>query len=171
MNWSVLELIKQCETLHELDAAINWDEFMGAVNSLKNEKAPGLNGVPPEAFKAMDDECKRYIFGYINKYWDNKKDCEGWHNSQCVLVPKSGDISNPNKWRGVMLMDVMSKILIRVMHERAFKILDKHGTKFQFGGTPKLGCQDDLFTLKSILNTRKNHDLPSFVAFFYLVKA
>jgi hypothetical protein len=34
-----------------------------------------------------------------------------------------------------------------------------------------LGCQDGLFTLKTVLNTHKNHNLPSFVAFVDLVKA
>jgi hypothetical protein len=41
--------------LHEeLDAPFTWKEFSNAVNGLKNCKAPGLNGVPPEASKAMD---------------------------------------------------------------------------------------------------------------------
>ena len=75
-------------------------------------------------------------------------DYEGWHASQCVPVPKSGNLSDPNKWRGVMLMDVCSKIFSSVMNGRAFRLLELHGTRFQFGGTPTLGCQDGLFTLK-----------------------
>ncbi len=50
-------------------------------------------------------------------------------------------------------------------------MLDKHGTRFQFGGTPGLGCRDGLFTLKALLNTQRNHDLASFVDFVDLVKA
>jgi hypothetical protein len=84
---------------------------------------------------------------------------------------KSGDLSNPNKWQGVMLMDVCSKIFSSVMNKRAFKLLSKHGTKFQFGGTPKLGCQDELFALKTMLIMQKNHNLASYVGFFDLVKA
>jgi hypothetical protein len=38
--------------MEELDAPFTWKEFSNAVNGLKNCKAPGLNGVPPEAFKA-----------------------------------------------------------------------------------------------------------------------
>jgi hypothetical protein len=34
------------------------------------------------------------------------------------------------------------------MTAHAFQLLDKHGTGFQFGGTPGLGCRDGLFTLK-----------------------
>ena len=68
-------------------------------------------------------------------------------------------------------MDVMSKIFSCVINVRCFRILDARGTKFQFGGTPKIGCSDGLFTIKTILNMGKNHNLPTFVAFFDLFKA
>jgi hypothetical protein len=70
-----------------------------------------------------------------------------------------------------MLMDVCSKIISSVMNGRAFKLLGEHGTRFQFGGTPELGCRDGLFVLKTLLTMRKNHNLPSYVAFVDLVKA
>ncbi len=57
------------------------------------------------------------------------------------------------------------------MNGRAFKLLKKHGTRFQFGGTTELGCRDGLFVLKTLLTMRKNHNLPSYVAFDDLVKA
>ena len=57
------------------------------------------------------------------------------------------------------------------MTKRSFQLLDKHGTRFQFGGTPGLGCGDGLFTLKTLLNTRRNHNLASYVGFVDLVKA
>jgi hypothetical protein len=70
-----------------------------------------------------------------------------------------------------MLMDMCSKVFSSIMRVRAFKLLDKHGTRFQFGGTPELGCRDGLFTLKALLNARRNHNLASYVGFFDLVKA
>lgn len=57
------------------------------------------------------------------------------------------------------------------MNGCAFCILELHGTRFQFGGTPTLGCQDGLFMLKTLLNAHKNHNLPSCVVFADLVKA
>jgi len=70
-----------------------------------------------------------------------------------------------------MLMDVCSKIFSSVMNDRAFRLLELHGTRFQFGETPEIGCRDGLFTLKSLLNARRNHDLGSYVGFVDLVKA
>jgi hypothetical protein len=45
------------------------------------------------------------------------------------------------------------------------------GQDFSSVAPPTLRCQDGLFTLKTLLNAHKNHDLPSFVAFVDLVKA
>ena len=69
-----------------------------------------------------------------------------------------------------MLIDVCSKIFNRLMIERYFQILDAHGTKYQFGGTPKIGCRDGPLTLKTLLNMRKNHYFPMFVVFIDLIK-
>jgi hypothetical protein len=74
-------------------------------------------------------------------------------------VPKKGNLSDPKKWRGIMSMDMCSKVFFSIMTARAFQLLNKHGTRFQFGGTPKLGCRDGIFMLKALLNAGQNHDL------------
>jgi len=43
--------------------------------------------------------------------------------------------------------------------------------KTQFGTTPKVGCQDANFTLKTLLHLRRQHNLESFTTFVDLVKA
>ena len=70
-----------------------------------------------------------------------------------------------------MLMDMCSKVFSSVMTARAYTLLDKHGTRFQFGGIPGVGCRDGLFSLKALLNAQHNHDLASYVGFVDLVKA
>lgn len=68
-------------------------------------------------------------------------------------------------------MDVSSKILSCVLTERAYKLLELNGIQTQYGATPKVGCQDANFVLKTALHLRHQHNLPSFVAFVDLVKA
>ena len=50
-------------------------------------------------------------------------------------------------------------------------MLKVHGTEYQFGGTHEIGCREGIFTLKTFLHTRRNHGLPTYVAFIDLVKA
>jgi hypothetical protein len=137
----------------------------------EERELPGLNGIPPEALKEMDNVSRRTVHRHVCDFFKGEVDHEGWHQSQCIPVPKQGDLSDPNKWCGIMLMDMGSKVFLSVMTTRAFALIDKHGTRFQFGGTPKIGCRDGLFMLKSLLNARHNHDLTSYVSFVDLVKA
>ena len=119
----------------------------------------------------MSEENLRHHFNFITEFWEDKFYFEEWHEGQVVPVPKNGDLYDPNKWRGVNLMDIGSKVFSSLLCTRLFKLIRKHGVKYQFGSSPGVGCQDGTFTIKTILHTRYNHKLPSYVAFVDLVKA
>jgi hypothetical protein len=68
-----------------------------AINKLKKEKAPGLDGVPSEALKAMNPAMRQEILRFISDFFEGEADYEGWHKSRCVPVPKKGNVENPNK--------------------------------------------------------------------------
>jgi hypothetical protein len=92
-------------------------------------------------------------------------DYENWHRGLLVITPKAGtkDKADLNNCHGVNLMDVVSKVMNRILNKRLFKILKKHGTAYQFGGTPVMGHRDGTFTLKTLLHTCRTHNLPSHV--------
>ena len=137
---SVLNLLEQKPCMMVIDNPISFTEVKRAINKLKKGKAPGLNGIPPGALKAMDNVSRRTVHRHVCDFFEGEVDHEGWHQSQCIPVPKRGDLSDPNKWRGIMLMDMCSKVFLSVMTTRAFALIDKHGTQFQFGGAPEIGC-------------------------------
>jgi hypothetical protein len=72
-------------------------EFCSAVGK-KKAKAPGLTGIPPEAFKVMSPANSLHVYDYVNDYFMGDANYEQWHHSQCVPVPKTGDLYDPNKW-------------------------------------------------------------------------
>ena len=53
VDQSVLDFIKQKSCLTTIDAPITFRKVKGAIKKLKKGKAPGRNGIPPEALKAM----------------------------------------------------------------------------------------------------------------------
>ena len=70
---------------------------MNAVAKLTNDKAPGLNNVPPNAFKTMSETNLLHHFNFILGFWEDRLDYVEWHEGQVIPVPKSGDLSDPNK--------------------------------------------------------------------------
>ena len=144
----------------ELDKPPLWTENICAIQELTNDKSPGLNGFPLNAFKSMSEENLRHHFNFITEFWENKVNFEEWHKGQVVPVPEIGDLSDPNNWRGVNLMNIGSKVFSSLICKKLFKIIKKHGVKYQFGSSPGVGFQDGTFTIKTILHMRHNHNLP-----------
>ena len=70
---------------------------MNAVAELTNEKAPGLNNVTPDAFKTISETNLLHHFIFILEFWEDRLDYVEWHKDQVIPVPKSGDLSDPNK--------------------------------------------------------------------------
>ena len=68
-------------------------------------------------------------------------------------------------------MDIGDKVFSSLIYKRLFKIIKKHGVKYQFGSSPGVGCQDGTVTIKTILHTRHNHNLLSYAEFVDLVKS
>ena len=161
----VLRGILQRLMIIELDAPIKWAEMKQAVRKLANGKSPSLNDVPPDAFKALDDANLLTLLDFFNSYWNEENDFSEWHEGQVVPVPKSGYLSDPNKWRGVTRTDLGSKIFSSILCTRLFVIIKKHWVKYQFGSTSGVGCQDGSFTIKTMLHLRHNHNLPTFIIF------
>ncbi len=81
----------------EIDCPITFSEVDKAIKKLKPGKAPGLNGIPSEAYKAFGRKMRMRIHRYISQFVNGIRDYDGWHKSQCVRVPKKGDLADPNK--------------------------------------------------------------------------
>jgi hypothetical protein len=98
---TILAQVPQRRTMWELNDPITWDEFSKAVRKLKNAKAPGLTGVPPEAFKAMSPTNLRHVYNHVNDFlWAMLIMNNGIAANVCAypkveiyLTPISGEVS------------------------------------------------------------------------------
>ena len=73
-------------------------EFQRTSSKLRSNKASGVTGVPAEAFKCLNSENGKKVYFLIVDFWEGNADYWEWHTGLDVMVPKKGDLSNPNKW-------------------------------------------------------------------------
>ena len=66
------------EFMIELDTPPLWIEYIRAIQEMTNDKLPGINGVPPNAFKSTSEENLRHHSNFITKFWEDKVDFEEW---------------------------------------------------------------------------------------------
>ena len=108
----------------------------------------------------------------IVEYWNNPQyEPEEFTKLRLSILPKSGDLSNPNKWRGIALGDICAKTISSILAHRLTKHLAKFGIDEQCGSLFGKGCADATFTLKSALQTLREHQQEAHVLFVDLVKA
>jgi hypothetical protein len=172
VNFVVLNSISDNDPIDNVGVPPTFAEFELDLEGLANDKAPGENGVIPNLIKALDTDIREIIYNEILEFWNGEIDFESWHRSLLKWVHKAGrDPSSCDNYRGISLMDATSNILCRIINRRLFKVLKIHGTQYQFGGNPEIGCREGIFTLKTFLHARPSHGPSTHVTFIDLVKA
>ena len=87
------------------------------------------------------------------------------------MLPKTGDLSNPNKWREIARGNIVAKYTASVITHRLTKHLSLFSIKEQCGCFFGKDCTNATFSLKSALQTLKEHGQSMYVLFVDLVKA
>ncbi len=80
-------------------------------------------------------------------------------------------MSDPSNWRGICLQDMVARVLSSILAGRLQVVLATYGIAEQFGSQAGRGCIDGIFTVRSVLQIRRYHNLPTWGLFLDLVKA
>ena len=108
-------------------------EIKNAIKKLKNGKAAGCDNVPPEAIKAGGDMSEEVLLDFCNSVWTEEKIPEEWRKGLLIKLPKKADLSYCKNWRGIMLLNMASKVFCTVILERIKIALDEKLREEQAG--------------------------------------
>ena len=102
------ELPSIFEDLEINDGPFTIEEFRKVKSSLKAGKAAGPDGIPPDVLKScdFDDICLEFC----NKALLENDKPDLWSFMNIVPVPKSGNLSNTNNYRGISLICIIAKL-------------------------------------------------------------
>ena len=126
-------------------------EIKNAIKKLKNGKAAGCDNIPPEAIKAGEDTSEEVLLDLCNRIWSEEKMPEGWKKGLLIKLPKKGDLSYCKNWRGIMLLNMASKVFCRVILEHIKTALDGKLREEQAGFRAGRSCTDEIATLRIIV--------------------
>ena len=189
---SVLTLLPQKDEILSLNDPPTIKQVKDSIKRMRNRKASGPSGLKPDVIKALAQEISsgnaeidpnedknlsncfiNTIHKYLLDFWNgnNETVIKEWRIGTLTPVPKKGDLSNPNKWRPVCLLEVTYKTLASIIAARMNPIVRDFGLEEQCGSLNSKGCQDALMSLKTALQTRREHNVSTNVLFVDLVKA
>ena len=182
-DWSVLEGLRQRPVRDEFSDPPSDEEIIQAIRRAKRGKSPGLNGIPAEFWQALvgtDAElrtaegqaafsiCREVIL----QFWRTGECPSDWLTARLkALFKRKGDRCDLNNWRGIAILDAASKVVGSILAARLTNLLTEIGLEEQNGFTPRRGCTDGNFTLRVLLQKRREHGLSTWVVYVDLEKA
>eukprot|EP00978_Attheya_sp_CCMP212_P017788 scaffold47921_cov55-Attheya_sp.AAC.5 len=167
----VLQLIQQRPMKDQLNHPPTPKEISKHINKAAQDKAGGESEITGRALKALGLISVQTIHEPFMAFWNDKADYKEWHEAILKWLPKKGDLSQANNWRGICLGDALAKVFSSILMARLNKVIKIKGIKNQFGSQPGRGSQDGLYVIRTMLQLRRNHNLPSWGLFLDLVKA
>ena len=129
----------------------NKEEILKVIKCLKNNKAPGKDQLSAELFKTDPSLAADILLPLFQKIWQSNTIPRTWTEGNIIKLPKKGDLSNCNNWRGITLLSIPSKAFSRILIDRIKTAVDKRLRKEQAGFRKGKSCCDQIFVLRNII--------------------
>ena len=147
------------------------EEIRRAICQMKNGKAAGPDDIPAEALKADLEASVAMLHPLFERIWEEEDIPTDWKEGHLIKLPKKGDLSNCNNYRGITLLSVPGKVFNRVILNRLKNILDPQLREEQAGFRQNRSCTDQIATLRIIVEQSLEWNSPLYINFIDYEKA
>ncbi|CAF1586116.1 unnamed protein product [Rotaria magnacalcarata] len=164
-NISTLEIQRQ-------DKIPTLEEIQLALSQMKSKKAPGNDGITVDILKAGGTPVLIWLKELFVEMWGNERIPENW--SSAILIPlfkNKGDKTSCDNYRGICLLNVVSKLFTRVILNRIQIMIDQQLLEQQAGFRSNRSTVDQIFIVNMIMEKASEYDIPLFICFIDIQKA
>ena len=103
--------------------------------------------------------------------WMEGRVPEEWRDAILISIPKKGDLSYCDTWRGISLLDTVGKLFAKVIQARLQSVVEDALTDSQCGFRSGRGCIDMVFCARKLMEKAREHRSDLFMLFVDLHKA
>lgn len=176
---------RDLDELPHINDDISWKEVQGCLLSMSRGKAPGDSGIPvewlmlacepkPERNASMpSSHLGRIILTMISHMFDKAMIPDSLRTSILVPIPKKGDLTDPDNYRGISLMESVLKLLCTLVNRRLASALESECRicKEQAGFRKHEEGMAQVTSLFEICERRKAEGLATYLLFVDFSKA
>jgi hypothetical protein len=128
-----------------------YQETVDAILKLKNNKAPGLDGLPAELFKYGGPDLWNEIHKLIIDIWSREDLPVHWKTGILCPLHKKGNRLVCSNYRGIVLLNTAYKIFAHVLHARLLPYAEQQVGEYQCGFRRNRSTIDHLFSIRQIM--------------------
>lgn len=174
--------LPQLSQLEQCDDELSWSEVNMALKGSANGKSPGMDEIPVEWLKlcitsneaqAPDHVMGQVLFTLCKVIFNSGFIPKCWQSALVVSLPKKGDPSIMDNYRGISLIATTLKIITTVIARRLSSQLDKERRlhREQAGFRTLEECVAQAAALLEVTQRRYHAGKPTWLVFFDLKKA
>lgn len=136
-----------------IEGIISKQEVLKALKSMKNNKSPGLDGLPREFYVIMWDEIGNELCDVIANICLMDKIPESWTEGLVsIMFKEKGDVRDLKNWRPITLLNTDYKILTKAIANRMRKVANSLISEDQSCGLPNRSIHDQLYFIRDFTN-------------------
>jgi exonuclease III len=156
-----------------VNAPITEEEVRAAIKALKNQKAAGPDSLIGEFYKHSCEQILPFFIKFFNHLFDNGLFPDKWSLSVLQPLHKKGDVTVPDNYRGISLLDISSKLYSYVLNKRITDWIETNGIlgDEQAGFREDHSTTDHIFTLLALVQKQLLRHRKLYVAFIDFRKA
>lgn len=143
-------------------------ELDNCLRQLSNNKAAGLDEIPGEVWKI--GALKEELLKVCNDAFSGDKP-DVWGLNGIIPVPKKGDLSNPQNYRGISLSSIAAKVYNKLILQRVRPHIDPLLRKNQNGFREGRSTVSQILALRRIIEGIKSKNLTAVLTFVDFKKA
>ncbi|KAH7300932.1 hypothetical protein KP509_23G004000 [Ceratopteris richardii] len=132
-------------TADNCEKFITEEEVLMALQSLKNGKAPGLDGFTKEFVMPFWPSLKTLILDACNEIWSCQKMPFSFKQGKIKLIPKVEIPKKIGDWRPITMKNIIHKIFAKIFAMRLKPIIHTVVHPSQIGSHVGVGFVDDTF--------------------------
>ena len=137
-----------------------------ALKGLKNNKSRDYEGYVNEIFKngVIGSDLKRSLLIMFNNLKKENMIPQFMNFANVTTVPKSGSRLEPVNERGIFRVEILRAILMRLIYNSKYSVIDKNMTDCQMGARKGKGCRSIIWIINGIIHeTMKSEKMRSVV--------
>ena len=162
------------ETLFDLgiySGPLLLSEVKETLKILKNERAAGNDGIPPELLKYGRSALAVPMFILLSRVWDVEKVTSEWSKAVIVKLFKKGQMTKSDNWRGIALQSVGSNVLCQIILNRIQSKMEKVLRDEQHGFHQNRSYCDLIFSLRVLFGESNEWQVQLLTVFIDYLKA
>ncbi|MCP3926072.1 MAG: hypothetical protein GY714_26205, partial [Desulfobacterales bacterium] len=137
------------------------NELFTALSKMKNNKTPGLDGIPVEFYKTFWNIIGEHFTRVANTCFELKQLSHSQRFSLISTLYKKGDKCDLGNWRPISLLNVDYKIISKTLANRLRNVLSSIVSEDQTCSVPKRSILSNGHILRDLIYYAENENLPA----------